>query len=76
MIARLLETLGDDVYSGSEIGLILGEGGRAATIKRRLVDCLPTVDRWGKSVWEGIPDNGVEVSFGTFAMYQQNDETC
>ncbi|WVF70706.1 hypothetical protein IAT40_005499 [Kwoniella sp. CBS 6097] len=27
---------------------------------RRLVDCLPGINTWGKSVWEGIPDSGVE----------------
>lgn len=36
--------------------------------KNRLVDCLPSVDQWGKAVWEGIPDTGVEVSFGRRAQ--------
>lgn len=30
------------------------------------MDCLPVTNRWGKGIWEGIPDGGVEVSrFGT-----------
>ncbi|OCF45265.1 hypothetical protein I317_00787 [Kwoniella heveanensis CBS 569] len=29
-------------------------------VSRRLVDCLPGINTWGKSVWEGIPDSGVE----------------
>jgi peroxin-3 len=62
MIRKLLESLKEDAYSGSEIGLILGEP-QAINATRRLVDCLPTIDRWGKGVWEGIPDSGIEVSF-------------
>ncbi|WVR05697.1 hypothetical protein IAU60_002721 [Kwoniella sp. DSM 27419] len=27
---------------------------------RRLVDCLAEISRWGKGVWEGVPDSGVE----------------
>ena len=25
-----------------------------------MVDCLPGVTRWGRSVWDAIPDVGVE----------------
>ena len=28
---------------------------------KRLVDCLPVIDRWGKGVWENVPDTGAEV---------------
>lgn len=45
----MLKNLRDELYPA------ISEG-------KRLVDCLPVVDRWGKGVWEGIPDNGVEVS--------------
>ncbi|CAD6576291.1 MAG: peroxin [Tremellales sp. Tagirdzhanova-0007] len=27
---------------------------------KRLVDCLPVIDRWGKGVWENVPDTGAE----------------
>ncbi|WWC87991.1 uncharacterized protein L201_002893 [Kwoniella dendrophila CBS 6074] len=27
---------------------------------KRLVDCLPEINKWGKDLWEGIPDSGVE----------------
>jgi len=60
MTRKLIESLREDAYSGSEIGLILGES-QAVNTTRRLVDCLPAVDRWGKGVWEGIPDSGIEV---------------
>jgi len=46
----MLKKLRDDLYP------ILGES-------KRLVDCLQVVDRWVKGVWEGIPDNGVEVGW-------------
>ena len=25
------------------------------------MDCLPVIDRWGKGVWENVPDTGAEV---------------
>lgn len=46
----MLSKLREELYTSP------GEG-------KRLVDCLPVVDRWGKGVWEGVPDSGVEVSF-------------
>ncbi|WVQ97079.1 hypothetical protein IAU59_004189 [Kwoniella sp. CBS 9459] len=33
---------------------------RLGRASKRLVDCLPGINNWGKSVWEGIPDSGVE----------------
>ena len=45
----MLRKLQDEVYSDAQE-------------ERRLVDCLPDVDRWGKAVWEALPDSGVEVS--------------
>lgn len=65
MIHNLISNLSIDVYSsGSDLEFpptVLGA--RVEEEKtRRLVDCLPGIDRWGKGVWEGIPDNGVEVS--------------
>ena len=65
MIRKLLESLQEDSYSGSEIGLILGEHQPTAVdMTRRLVDCLPAIDRWGKGVWEAVPDSGIEVGHG------------
>ncbi|WVW80321.1 hypothetical protein I302_102300 [Kwoniella bestiolae CBS 10118] len=26
----------------------------------RLVNCLPEINKWGKGVWEGVPDSGIE----------------
>lgn len=46
MVKRLLESLQVNLYDLDET--------------KRLVDCLPEVNRWGKGVWEGIPDGGVE----------------
>jgi len=51
MIRKLLDSLRDECYV-SEDG---EERGR-----RRLVDCLPEINRWGKGVWEGVPDGGIE----------------
>lgn len=63
MIRKLLESLQEDSYSGSEIGLILGEHQPTPVdMSRRLVNCLPAIDRWGKGVWEAVPDSGIEVS--------------
>ncbi|OXB38605.1 hypothetical protein LQV05_002603 [Cryptococcus neoformans] len=28
--------------------------------KKRLAECLPVVSRWGKNIWENVPDSGVE----------------
>nr|XP_018264894.1 uncharacterized protein I303_03075 [Kwoniella dejecticola CBS 10117]OBR87052.1 hypothetical protein I303_03075 [Kwoniella dejecticola CBS 10117] len=28
--------------------------------EKRLVDCLPAINAWGKNIWEGIPDSGIE----------------
>ena len=69
MIRKLFESLREDAYSGSEIGLILGEP-QPVNTTRRLVDCLPAVDRWGKGVWEGIPDSGIEVSLFKLFRFQ------
>ncbi|ORX34166.1 Peroxin-3 [Kockovaella imperatae] len=49
MTAKLLQTLSEELYSG--------QGDDSG---KRLVDCLPVINRWSKSVWEGLPDNGVE----------------
>lgn len=63
MVRKMLESLQEDSYSGSEIGLILGEHQpQPLELSRRLVDCLPAIDRWGKGVWEAVPDSGIEVS--------------
>jgi peroxin-3 len=61
MTKKLLEALRENSYSGSEIGLILAEPHLAEDTTRRLVDCLPAIDRWGKGIWEGVPDSGIEV---------------
>lgn len=45
-IKKLADKLSEEVF---------GEDG-----KKRLVDCLPGVTRWGRSVWDAIPDVGVE----------------
>ena len=47
-VSAMLIKLRDELYRSP------GEG-------QRMVDCLPMVDRWGKGVWEGLPDSGVEV---------------
>lgn len=62
MTKKMIEGLKEDLYTGSEIGLMLGEPAPEQEISRRLVDCLPAVDRWGKGVWDAIPDTGIEVS--------------
>lgn len=46
-VSAMLIKLRDELYRSP------GEG-------QRMVDCLPMVDRWGKGVWEGLPDSGVE----------------
>lgn len=74
MIRKMLESLREDAYSGSEIGLILGET-QAVNTTRRLVDCLPAVDRWGKGVWEGIPDSGIEVSVAVLRRLPADSRT-
>ena len=55
MVKKLLQKLDEELYRSN--GLSPG-----ALDTKRLVDCLPVIDRWGKGVWESIPDNGVEVS--------------
>lgn len=49
MLAGLAEQLRTDSF---------GDGDDAR--KRRLADLLPELSRWGRGVWEGIPDGGVE----------------
>lgn len=59
MVRRLLETLRDELYfTETELSGSSSSGAQS----RRLVDCLPVTNRWGKGIWEGIPDGGVEVS--------------
>lgn len=62
LFQRLVEVMKSELYpdgTDSEDDRRSWEMG-GATEKKRLVDCLPVLDRWGKAVWEGIPDNGVE----------------
>ncbi|KAK4686378.1 peroxin-3, partial [Tremellales sp. Uapishka_1] len=51
MIGKLIESLKMECY--------ITPDGELQT--KRLVDCLPEITRWGRGVWEGIPDGGVEV---------------
>ncbi|KAL1406185.1 peroxin [Vanrija albida] len=45
MLAGLADNLRADVFGDD---------------RRRLADLLPELNRWGRSIWEGIPDGGVE----------------
>ncbi|GFZ43242.1 hypothetical protein JCM24511_00961 [Saitozyma sp. JCM 24511] len=57
LVRRLLETLRDELYfTETELSGSSSSGAQS----RRLVDCLPVTNRWGKGIWEGIPDGGVE----------------
>lgn len=45
-----------------------GAGG--STRSKRLVECLPELNKWAKGVWEGIPAGGVEVGLvGSFFFF-------
>ncbi|WVQ85271.1 hypothetical protein IAT38_007436 [Cryptococcus sp. DSM 104549] len=49
MIKNLTESLAEECY---------GSPGEDET--RRLAECLPEISKWGKGVWEGVPDSGIE----------------
>ncbi|ODN84237.1 hypothetical protein L202_00232 [Cryptococcus amylolentus CBS 6039] len=49
----ILVSLRDQLYSNGE-----------EEKKKRLAHCLPVVSQWGKGVWEGVPDGGVEGLLG------------
>ena len=53
MVKKLLQKLEEETY--------VSNPSDSAESTRRLVECLPVIDRWGKGVWDSIPDNGVEV---------------
>ncbi|WRT65853.1 uncharacterized protein IL334_002804 [Kwoniella shivajii] len=50
MLGNLLQSIKNDLYSSTA----------SDDATKRLVDCLPEINKWGKNVWEGIPDSGVE----------------
>lgn len=52
MVRNIVDTLRAEVYTTNELQPIAS---------RRLVDCLPELNRWAQGVWEGVPDSGVEV---------------
>ncbi|ORY28637.1 Peroxin-3 [Naematelia encephala] len=56
MVSSLMRHLEGELYSDGSGNGYVGD----TQVARRLVDCLPVLDRWGKDVWENIPDNGVE----------------
>lgn len=72
MIRRLLESMQANLYDdvtgqGDILPTVrsiddphVAPGGSGGGGRRRLVDCLPEINRWGKGVWEAIPDGGVE----------------
>jgi peroxin-3 len=57
MLARFIDSLREGCYAEAI------EGEEEKSVKR-LVDCLPEITAWGKGVWEGVPDKGVEVGAG------------
>lgn len=61
LIRNLIENLRSELYTSEELQPIPS---------RRLVDCLPEMNRWAKGVWEGIPDSGVEVRSTAIRRYQ------
>lgn len=66
MLSNLLSSLSDELYSSSTSNLpnsdyiaSMGSDSRTKTSKR-LAECLPGFSNWGKGVWGGLPDSGVE----------------
>ncbi|KAK8865737.1 hypothetical protein IAR55_000883 [Kwoniella newhampshirensis] len=55
--ANLLDTLKSELYTPPGG---FGENEVQTQRDRKLVHCLPEINRWGKGVWEGVPDSGVE----------------
>jgi len=76
VIRRLLNGLSDELYTGQArildtIPTITNvHSDQQPNQTRRLVDCLPVINRWGRGVWEGIPDGGVEVSRTHSTLFQ------
>lgn len=56
MVRNLCESLRTELYTSEDV-------------PRRLVNCLPELNRWAKGVWESIPDSGVEAShYGIWSL--------
>lgn len=56
MSGRLISTIKSDVYGIPEYTVLPSQ----IIPDKRLVDCLPTIGSWGRNIWQGIPDGGVE----------------
>ncbi|WVQ65085.1 uncharacterized protein L199_003256 [Kwoniella botswanensis] len=61
LIEKGISTLLGSLLSDLKTGLYHQQPNRAGV---RLVNCLPEINKWGKNVWEGIPDSGVESLLG------------
>lgn len=68
MVSKLLESLDSELYRPAGFSMFpteRAEGGEEDEGQtRRLAECLPAFSRWGKGVWEGVPDGGVEAVLG------------
>ncbi|WWC68479.1 uncharacterized protein I206_102408 [Kwoniella pini CBS 10737] len=52
LMGNLIKSLKIDLYNCNE--------NDSNVIEKRLVDCLPVINLWGKGIWQGIPDSGIE----------------
>lgn len=70
MLRNLLASLSSEVYSSNPQDRFRSFGDDEVESedfegrKKRLAECLPGFSRWGKGVWEGVPDMGVENLLG------------
>jgi peroxin-3 len=62
ILTRLTRSLQEEMYAFQETGRMI-ENESSEGERKRLVDCLPCIGRWGRDVWEGVPDHGIEVSW-------------
>ncbi len=76
----LLDELASQTYMGDEAsrGRDFAQAGaqiRQITSKR-VVECLPSFTKWSKRVWEGIPDEAVDVSAISAGVIVAEGLTC
>ncbi|WVQ71127.1 hypothetical protein IAR50_000652 [Cryptococcus sp. DSM 104548] len=63
LLEKGVSCLTQSIVASLENKLYSGHSGQEGG-KKRLAHCLPVVSQWGKSVWEGVPDSGVEGLLG------------
>lgn len=64
MFQSMMSELREEVYEEGEADkqMVDGEVKIEVLKTKRVVECLPSFTKWSKRVWEGMPDEAVDVS--------------